>query len=423
MKLFHLFAAFPERFLFLNDRLKSDTKETPFPDHDAIDTFFSSNLSSAELGIEPSGEPSAESHQKRPETLIVISDSEIRVTSLHALAHYYDAGGIPSTTPGNTEGLQPDASPFVPVTAAFERPCAVVVRPKPQKSPGLNWRTPLLLYLATWVSVTCANGFVFALCVMTILTCHELGHYIQTRCYRVRSSLPYFIPLPIAFFGTMGAIIKMDGHIPNRRALFDIGISGPLAGLVPTLICCVIGIQQARVGPIAGSSLQFGDPLLFQWLSHLMFGPLPDDMTLYLNPIGMAGWFGLFLTTLNLFPLSQLDGGHVFYAILGKRAPALSVLIFTMIVVYVLVSQSYIWLVMLFLIYLMNPRHPPTQNDEPPIGVFRTVLGVATLLFIIIGFTINPISETLPDPSDQQPYVRLESDDFPHPLLLGALMP
>ena len=271
----------------------------------------------------------------------------------------------------------------------------MILRPKP---PGLNWQTPLLLYIATWLSVTWAGGFVFACCVMAILTCHELGHYIQTRRYRIPSSLPYFIPLPIGYFGTMGAIIKMDGRIPNRRALFDIGISGPLAGLVPTLICCVIGIRQAQVGPIVDHSLQFGDPLLLQWLSYLAFGPIPDDMTLNLNSVGMAGWFGLFLTTLNLFPLGQLDGGHVFYAILGKRAPALSVLLFALIVAYVIVSQSFIWLFMLFLIYLMSPRHPPTQNDEVPIGAFRAILGIATLAFIVPGFTVNPISETDPDP-------------------------
>ena len=239
---------------------------------------------------------------------------------------------------------------------------------------------------------------------MTILTCHELGHYIQTRRYRIRSSLPYFIPMPIpgAIFGTMGAIIKMDGRIPNRLALFDIGISGPLAGLVPTLIFCVIGVQQAQVGPNIGTSLQFGDPLLFQWLSHYVFGPIPDDMTLHINPIGLAGWFGLFLTSLNLFPLGQLDGGHVFYAILGKRAPTLSVILYTLIVAYVIFAQAYVWLIMLVLIYLMNPRHPPTQDDAPPIGVFRTVLGIVTLAFIIIGFTVNPITFTTSDPYEME---------------------
>ncbi|MCL2119524.1 MAG: site-2 protease family protein [Planctomycetaceae bacterium] len=368
----------------MDDQLNSNAKVPPFSDENAADTFFAS--------LEQNTLPP-------DEHAVVIPASKIRVTSLHALAHYF-ATEIPGT------GRQIDLTAEPP-----ERPLAVILPPAPPKKQGtssgtmgLNWRMPLLLYVATWLSVTWAGGFVFACCVMSILTCHELGHYIQTRRYRIRSSLPYFIPLPIpgAIFGTMGAIIKMDGRIPDRRVLFDIGISGPLAGLLPTLIFCVIGIQQAEVGPIVGHSLQFGDPLLLQWLSHLVFGPIPDEMTLYLNPIGMAGWFGLFLTTLNLFPLGQLDGGHVFYAILGKRAPALSVLLYTLIVACVIFSQAFIWLFMLFLIFLMNPRHPPTQNDEPPIGVFRTMLGVATLAFIVLGFTINPISETLPDHYGQE---------------------
>ena len=276
-------------------------------------------------------------------------------------------------------------------------------RDQQRERSGLNWRLPLLLYVVTWISITHAGrqgweswgaGLLFAFCVMTILTCHELGHYLQTRRYRVSASLPYFIPLPfIGLFGTMGAIIQMDGRIPNRKALFDIGISGPLAGLVPTLICCVIGITQAQVAPRIAGSLEFGDPLLFVWLSNWLFGPIPDEMTIALNPIGMAGWFGLFLTTLNLFPIGQLDGGHVFYAILGKRARSLSMLLYTMIVAYVIFSQSYVWVLILILLYRMNPRHPPTHDDEPPIGVFRTILGCATLAFIIVGFTINPISE------------------------------
>ena len=337
------------------------------------------------------------------EHIDVIPASEIRVTSPHLLEMDSDSGNSDPSSGGRLDLATEPPTQFR----------AIVLRPLPPKPQGLNWRTPLILYVLTWYSVTMAgkdawgstiSGLLFALCVMTILTCHELGHYIQTRRYRVRSSLPYFIPLPIpgAIFGTMGAIIKMDGRIPNRRVLFDIGISGPLAGLVPTLIFCVIGVQQAQVGPIVGNSLQFGDPLLFQWLSHYMFGPIPDEMTLCINQIGLAGWFGLFLTSLNLFPLGQLDGGHVFYAILGKRAPTLSVILYTLIVAYVIFAKAFIWLVMLILIYLMNPRHPPTQDDDPPIGVFRTVLGIATLAFIFVGFTVNPITFTIPDPHDME---------------------
>lgn len=357
----------------LTDKPHFPIDENASPDENAADSFFASFENAGEIGGETDG---TAIDQK--------AMADIRVTSHQALAHYLTVEVPP----------QPERRLNLTVDPPRENAAKPQRRQKAATS-GLNWRTPLLLYLLTWITVTMAGGFVFAICVMTILTCHEFGHYIQTRRHRVRSSLPYFIPLPvIGLFGTMGAIIQMDGRIPNRRALFDIGISGPLAGLVPTLICCVIGMSQAQVAPRIGGAIEFGDPLLFNWLSHYWFGPIPDEMKIQLNPIGLAGWFGLFLTTLNLFPIGQLDGGHVFYAILGKRAPALSVLLYTLIVAYVIVSRSFVWILMLFLLYLMNPRHPPTQNDAPAIGPFRVLLGCATLAFIAVGFTLNPISET-----------------------------
>ena len=373
----------------LTDQPKFDTEENQprIPNENATDSFFAM--------LEQRADHASQSND-------AISTSDIRVTSPHLL----ELSGCRPEDDNLPSGEQFDLAAEPPIQLH-----SVVLRPRPPKPPGISWQTPLLLYVITWYSVTMAgkqawestaSGLLFALCVMTILTCHELGHYIQTRRYRIRSSLPYFIPMPIpgAIFGTMGAIIKMDGRIPNRRVLFDIGISGPLAGLVPTLIFCIIGVQQAQVAPIVGDSLQFGDPLLFQWLSYYVFGPIPDEMTLCINPIGLAGWFGLFLTSLNLFPLGQLDGGHVFYAILGKRAPTLSVILYALIVAYVIFMLAFIWLIMLILIFLMNPRHPPTQDDEPPIGMFRTTLGIATLAFIIVGFTVNPISITTPDPQE-----------------------
>ncbi|MCL2348756.1 MAG: site-2 protease family protein [Planctomycetaceae bacterium] len=265
----------------------------------------------------------------------------------------------------------------------------------PAPEPAQRWRLPLFLYVATWVSVYSVGGIRFAVAVMTILTFHELGHYLQARRYRVSASLPYFLPIPVTLFGTMGAIIKMDGRIPSRRALFDIGISGPLAGLVPTLIFCIIGVSTAQVVPLESieGDVLFKNPPIVQWLSDFTFGQLPYDMTLDMGAIGRAGWFGLFLTTLNLFPIGQLDGGHVFYALLGRRAAALSSGLFFGIVCFVMLTQRYMWIPMLALLYMMNPQHPPTQNDDKPLGTSRTVLGTATLLFLFIGFSANPITE------------------------------
>jgi Zn-dependent protease len=334
------------------------------------------------------------------------SDSEIRVTSLCDLKDYYQ--------PGTELKPQSPESPHVDLLTIHV----------PQKQ-ELHWRKPLILYLLTCFCVCWTGGLLFAFCVMLILTCHEMGHYLQSRRYRVSASLPYFIPLPpvISLFGTMGAIIRMDGRIPNRRALFDIGISGPLAGLVPTLIFCVIGVQQAYVAPGQGG-YQLGDPLLMTWLTRFFFGEIPDGTTRYLNSVGMAGWFGLFLTTLNLFPIGQLDGGHVFYAILGKRAPDFSMMLFTLLVAYVIISQHYFWILMLVLLWLMNPKHPSTQNDTPKIGLFRTLLGWATLAFIIVGFTLTPITY-VPEEEHPKPMIvqSVESTKMENKMTVSTMLP
>ncbi len=262
------------------------------------------------------------------------------------------------------------------------------------------WRTPLILYVLTWLTTSLAgfyqfgaDGLLFSFAIMTILTCHEMGHFLQTLRYRVRSSLPFFIPMPIGPFGTMGAIIRMDGRIPNMKALFDIGISGPLAGLIPTLFFCYYGILYSHIGPkIYDPTIpSFGNPLLFQWLVSWQFGSLPSGTMLYNHPFAFAGWVGLFLTSLNLLPIGQLDGGHVFYGLFGKKAGAYSTLFFYLLILLICVFQLWVWTLMLFLLAFMGTQHPPTQDDSVPIGFFRRLLGILTLAFILIGFTPNPV--------------------------------
>jgi membrane-associated protease RseP (regulator of RpoE activity) len=227
---------------------------------------------------------------------------------------------------------------------------------------------------------------------MTILTCHEFGHYIQMRRYGVYSSLPYFIPLPFVPFGTIGAVIGMDSSIPNRRALFDIGISGPLAGLFPTLIFIYFGVKWSYVVPTdLGSEIVYVQPLLFQYFVHLLYGAIPIDTTLYLHPVAKAGWVGLFLTSLNLMPLGQLDGGHVIYALMKKRAAYLSWLVFYSIVVVVIYSQLWQWTLILLLLLFIGVAHPKTSDDKMPIGVVRTIIGWITLMLVLVGLTPTPL--------------------------------
>ncbi len=256
---------------------------------------------------------------------------------------------------------------------------------------------PVFLFLATCYTTYSIGGLAYSMALMLILTCHEFGHYLQARRFHVPASLPYFIPLPFPPLGTMGAVIAMRGNSWNRKELFDIGISGPLAGLVPALVCCIIGLQYSTVIDIpapgtAPAGTELGEPLLFRFLEFLVFGSLPEGKTIALGPLGYAGWVGIFITALNLMPISQLDGGHVLYALLRRKAHIVASLLLAAAIVAVLMTGNYQWSLMLFLLILIGPNHPPTADDNVPLGTPRIILGWITLAFVIIGFTPTPFS-------------------------------
>jgi membrane-associated protease RseP (regulator of RpoE activity) len=235
-----------------------------------------------------------------------------------------------------------------------------------------------------------STGLAYSLPVMFLLLCHELGHYIQSRRYQVLASWPYFIPVPLPPLGTMGAVIRMRGYMGNRRALFDIGISGPLAGLVPTMIFTIVGLHLSTIQPITPGAGHFGDPLLFRWLGTWILGPIPPGHDIFIHPVAFAGWVGMLITALNLFPIGQLDGGHVLYALLTRRAHLVAQLVLLGAVVAVIFTSTYEWSLMLMLLLWIGPKHPPTADDSAPLGTGRTILGWLTLMFIFIGFTPQP---------------------------------
>lgn len=233
------------------------------------------------------------------------------------------------------------------------------------------------------------RGFIYAASLMTILLCHEMGHFLQSCRYGVFSSYPYFLPIPIQPFGTMGAVIFMEPRAGHRRALFDIGISGPLAGLVPTLIFCIIGIRLSTYTTQVGNEVNF--PLLFVWLFGLFGQHISHDAIPVLHPTAFAGWVGLFITSLNLIPIGQLDGGHVLYALMRKKARYIAgFLLFAVVIVVATNEKLYTWAVMLMILFIMGPFHPPTANDDEPLGILRYIIGWATLAFVVIGFTPMP---------------------------------
>jgi membrane-associated protease RseP (regulator of RpoE activity) len=188
---------------------------------------------------------------------------------------------------------------------------------------------PAGLFIATCVSTYLVGGLAFAVPLMFILTTHELGHFFQALRYRVPASLAYFIPMPFSPIGTMGAVIGMQAHVGNRKALYDIGILGPLAGLVPATFCSIVGLQLSEVIDVASqhNMLMLGEPLFFKLLKFMVFGSLDDSQDIALHPLGYAGWVGIFITGLNLIPIGQLDGGHVLYALLLRRAHRVAIFV------------------------------------------------------------------------------------------------
>lgn len=247
--------------------------------------------------------------------------------------------------------------------------------------------------LANWLS-----GLAFSLGLMAILGAHELGHYILTILYRVPSTPPLFIPFPFySPIGTMGAVIMMQSGTADRKQIFDIGLAGPLAGLVVAIPVLILGILYAH--PIAyapDESLLMGQPLLIQWLAQILVPDRAADFVQVANtqasPLLMAGWVGLLVTGLNMMPLGQLDGGHVTFGLLGTKSYYVAIAAMTAAIGYMIYSQVIIFSLMLVLVVLMGLRHPPSSDDSRSLGLPRQIIGWLSLVLPILCIPANPIS-------------------------------
>ena len=240
------------------------------------------------------------------------------------------------------------------------------------------------------------SGAVYSVALMSILFCHEMGHYLQSVRYHVPASFPYFIPLPLPPLGTMGAVIFQGRGVATRRQMFDIAVSGPIAGLIVTIPVLLLGIMQSeyQAAP-AGPSLELGEPLLLQWLIHGMHGPGLPGQSFYLTSLGIAGWVGVFITAMNLLPVGQLDGGHILYTLIGRRAHLVAIFVVVAGVAMMAYQGTFTFSLLLILLILTGLRHPPTADDSESLGAGRKAVGWLTLSFLIIGFTPSPIAESV----------------------------
>jgi Zn-dependent protease len=237
------------------------------------------------------------------------------------------------------------------------------------------------------------DGLAYALPLMLILSAHEMGHYLMARRNRVPASLPYFIPMPLPPLGTMGAVILQGRGVATRRQMFDIAVWGPLAGLIVTVPVLWLGLQLSNYKPIpVGPVPEFADPPMLRWMSHLILGSAPAGKELFLHPTAFAGWVGILITAMNLLPVGQLDGGHILYTLIGRKAHAVALLVLATGFAMMIWRQDFTFSLLLLLLLLTGPRHPPTANDREPLGWPRHVLGWATLAFLLIGFSPQPIA-------------------------------
>jgi membrane-associated protease RseP (regulator of RpoE activity) len=255
-------------------------------------------------------------------------------------------------------------------------------------SRGLPMPLPALILHGLWYSGT----------ILAILGCHELGHYFACRYYDVDASLPFFLPFP-SFTGTLGAFIRIKEPIPTKRMLFDIGIAGPIAGFVVAVPALFIGIALSHVVrlPADFAGYEMGEPLLFKAATALIWGTIRDGYSLNMHPIAFGAWFGLLATALNLFPVGQLDGGHVSYAVLGRKSTYVT--IGTLLVIMALAFFHRTWVVwsglMVIMLFMFGPHHPRVFDEHVPLDRNRLILAVFAVVMFVLCFTPAPLEEFL----------------------------
>src|SRR5918996_1724178 len=307
-------------------------------------------------------------------------------------------------------GRSPDEPTYVPRT-----------QPRFEPPPRRTWRHVLLFILTVFTTTLVGgahyaafandfggatidlssaalylNGLWYSVSILAILGAHEFGHYYACRYYGVDASLPYFLPAPLPLTGTLGAFIRIRQMIPGKRELFDIGIAGPIAGFIVAVPVLMLGMALSRVvalPQVTDGIVELGEPLLFQGAAWLVFGSIPDGYSINMHPMGFAAWFGLLATALNLFPIGQLDGGHISYAVLGRKSTVVTLATVICLVGLSFMSSSWIvWTVLTVAMLLaFGPRHPRTFDEEIPLDRTRIMLAAFAAAMFLLCFTPAPI--------------------------------
>ncbi|MBZ0113544.1 MAG: site-2 protease family protein [Thermoanaerobaculia bacterium] len=260
------------------------------------------------------------------------------------------------------------------------------------------WTSPEVLRSVWSNGELLVRGLSYSIPLLLILLCHELGHYVACRYYRLRVTPPYFLPFPLAL-GTLGAFIRIRSPVRNKRQLFDIGVAGPIAGFVALLPFLFVGValstpsalESAVSGPSGAESLLYvpGESLALRGVTWIFHGPLAEGWVLDLHPIALAAWVGLFATSLNLLPLAQLDGGHILYALVGRRQRFLAIPLWLM-----LLAAGWWWsgwLLWALIVLVLGLIHPPLADEGEPLDPGRRFLAFVAPILLVVCFMPIPL--------------------------------
>ncbi|MBI5117281.1 site-2 protease family protein [Candidatus Poribacteria bacterium] len=273
--------------------------------------------------------------------------------------------------------------------------------------PRRRLRTNIILFFATLLTTLFAGallaevdpfsqphliyrGLPFSITLMSILLSHELGHYLMSRYHKVDATLPYFIPAP-TFIGTFGAVIKINSNVPDRRALLDIGATGPIVGFIVSIPALIIGLKLSY--PVVGASngISFGSSLLLDIIAGRLFPSIPHGYDINLHPVALAGWIGLLVTMMNLLPVGMMDGGHIAYALFGKRHYYISRAVVAILLVMGIFGW-FGWSIWGMLNIVFGLRHPAPTHPDIILDGKRKFIGAFAAIIFILTFVPIPFS-------------------------------
>jgi len=298
-------------------------------------------------------------------------------------------------------------TPYTPLFSEEKGYHIVRLVPLPKTDEKQKYWINILLFIATVFTTLLAGslnsggdpfknfadilkGIPFSFSLMAILTCHELGHFFVSRRMGMITTLPYFIPVPFHFLGTFGAIIKMKSIVPSRRALLFIGMAGPICGFLVALFISSIGIalSEVKVAETGIPYLKLGDSLLFYALGRILHPSIPDGADIFLHPMAFAGWIGFLITSMNLIPIGQLDGGHIAHSVLLKRQKYLYIPLIIILIGFGILWPG--WIIWGLLAFLLTRKEPIVQDTITPLTRREKIIALFPLTILILTFIPQP---------------------------------